>query len=198
MQLGMGPALLGCAIAVAGCHSNGSGALVSLQPGVPHCSAAETAAAREQKSLQQHPAESQPVPGGTAFASPLPTTGSPPPAPTPMPTAIPTVVTATLLKLAPAELSRYPSAQYVIRIGTVVDVHLPDETPPFCWSIPASSLPSALRVVNQGDDVGGGAHARFRAIAAGVAMIATTNACYTFPPCGAPVALTQAVMTVRA
>jgi len=115
-----------------------------------------------------------------------------------MPTAIPTVVTATVLKLGPAELSRYPSAQYVIRVGTVVDVQLPDESAPFCWSIPTSSAASVLEVVDQGDDLFGGAHARFRAIAPGVVTIATTSACYTFPPCGAPVALTEAVVTVRA
>ena len=54
-----------------------------------------------------------------------------------------------------------------------------------------------LQVVVQSDDVGGGAHARFRAIAPGVATIGTTNACYTFPPCEAAVATTEAVVTVR-
>jgi hypothetical protein len=115
-----------------------------------------------------------------------------------MPTAIPIVVTAATLKLEPAELSRYPSSQYVIRVGTVVDVELPDESAPFCWSIPTSSAAAVLEVVDQGDDLGGGAHARFRAIAPGVVTIATTDACYTFPPCEAGVALTQSVVTVRA
>ena len=55
-----------------------------------------------------------------------------------------------------------------------------------------------LEVVDQGDDLRGGAHARFRAIASGVVTIATTNACYTFPSCGAPIALTEAVVTVQA
>ena len=187
-----------CSAAVAGCGSNGSGALASLQPGVPHCSAAETAAARLKQSEQQNPAVSAPSPSGTANPPPVPTTGSPPPTSTPMPTAIPTVVAAATLKLEPAELSRDPSAQYVIRVGTVIDVELPDVTAPFCWSIPTSSAASVLEVAVQGDDLGGGAHARFRAIAPGVATIATTNACYTFPPCGAPVALTEAVVTVRA
>ena len=187
-----------CSASVASCGSNGPGALASLQPGVPHCSAAETAAARLQQYEQQNPAVSQPPPSGSALPSPAPTTGSPPPTPTPMPTAIPTVVTAETLKLDPAELSRYPSAQYVIRVGTGVDVELPDESAPFCWSIPTLSTASVLQVVDQGDDLGGGSHARFRAIAPGVVTIATTNACYTFPPCGAPVALTEAVVTVRA
>jgi hypothetical protein len=128
----------------------------------------------------------------------MPTTGAPPPTPTPMPTAIPTVVTAATLKLEPAELSRNPSAQYVIRVGTVVDVELPDEQAPFCWSIPTSSAASVLKLLVQGDDLQGGAHARFRAIAPGVVTVATTNACYTFPPCEAAVPLTEAVVTVRA
>ena len=198
LRVAVGPVLLGCVMATAaGCGSNGSGALVT-PAGTPHCSAAETAAARLQQSEQQNPAVSQPPPSGSALPPPVPTTGSPPPTPTPMPTAIPTVVTAATLKLEPAELSRYPSAQYVIRVGTVVDVELPDESAPFCWSIPASSAATVLEVVDQGDDLGGGAHARFRAIAPGVVTIATTNACYTFPPCGAPISLTEAVVTVRA
>ncbi|HUZ70448.1 MAG TPA: hypothetical protein VMU65_12140, partial [Candidatus Saccharimonadales bacterium] len=90
-------------------------------------------------------------------------------------------MTATTLRLGPAELSRYPSAQYVVRVGTVVDVELPDEPAPFCWSIPTSSAASVLEVVVQSDDLGGGAHVRFLAIAPGVVTVATTNACYTFP-----------------
>lgn len=199
LRVATGPVLFGCVMAtVASCGSNGSGALASLQPGVPHCSAAETAAARLQQSEQQNPVVSQPPPSGSALPPPMPTTGSPPPTPTPMPTAIPTVVVAATLKLGAEELSRYPSAQYVIRVGTVVDVELPDEPAPFCWAVPTSSVSSVLKVVVQGDGLGGGAHARFRAIAPGVVTIATTNACYTFPACGAGVALTEAVVTVRA
>jgi hypothetical protein len=107
-------------------------------------------------------------------------------------------VSAATLKLEPAELSRYPSAQYVIHVGTVVDVELPDEATPFCWSIPTSSGASVLKVLVQGNDLQGGAHARFRAIASGVVTISTSNACYTFPACEAPIAMTQAVVTVRA
>lgn len=198
LRVAVGPVLLGCVIATtAGCGSNASGAIASLQPGVPHCSAAETAAALLQQSAQQNPAVSQTPPSGSALPPPMPTTGSPPPTPTPMPTAMPTVVTAATLKLEPAELSRYPPAQYVIGVGTVVDVELPDEKAPFCWSIPTSSAASVLEVVVQGGDLGGGAHARFRAIAPGVVTVATTSACYTFPPCEAAVPLTEAVVTVR-
>lgn len=199
LRVAVAPVLVGFVMATsAGCGSNASGAIASLQPGVPHCSAAETAAALLQQSGQQHPAVSQPPSSQSAFPPPMPTTGSPPPTPTPMPTAIPTVVTAATLKLDPAELSRYPSAQYVIGVGTVVDVDLPDEKAPFCWSIPTSSAASVLKPLVQGDDLQGGAHARFRAIAPGVVTIATTNACYTFPPCEAAVPLTEAVVTVRA
>lgn len=199
LRVAMAPMLLGCVMATtAGCGSNALGATASLQPGVPHCSAAETAAALLQQSAQQNPAVSQPPPTGSVLPPPTPTTGSPPPTPTPMPTAIPTVVTAATLKLDPAELSRYPPAQYLIGVGTVVDVELPDEKAPFCWSIPTSSAASVLKLLVQGDDPQGGAHAHFRAIAPGVVTVATTNACYTFPPCEAAVALTEAVVTVRA
>lgn len=196
--MAVAPVLLGCVMAaVAGCGSIGSAALASLRPGVPHCSAAESAAARLQQSGQQNPAVSQPSHSESAVPPPMPTTGSPPLTPTPLPTAVPIVVPAATLTLEPGELSRDPSAQYVIRVGTVIDVELPDEAAPFCWSIPASSAASVLQVVVQSDDVGGGAHARFRAIAPGVATIGTTNACYTFPPCEAAVATTEAVVTVR-
>ena len=192
--------LLGCVMAIsAGCGSNGSSAIASLQPGVPHCSAAETADARLQQYEQQHPGVSEPPSSQSAARHPpMPTTGSPPPTPTPMATAIPTIVTAATLKLGPAELSTSPSAQYVIGVGTVVDIELPDEQAPFCWSIPTSSAASVLKPLVQGDDLQGGAHARFRAIAPGVVTIATSNACYTFPPCEAAVPLTEAVVTVRA
>src|SRR5450631_2807012 len=179
--------------AASGCGSSGSRASVSLQAGVPHCAAAESAAAREQSG----PAPSDPTGSGSPGPWPMPTSGSPPPTPTPMPTAIPTVVTAATLQLGPAELSRYPLAQYVIRVGTVVDMELPSETAPFCWSIPTSTAPTVLEVMSQGDALNGGAHARFRAVAPGVATVATTNACYTFPSCGASEALTEAVVTVR-
>jgi len=198
LRVAAGPALLGYVMAtVAGCGSNGSGAPALRQLGVPHCLAAETAAAGLQQSEQQNPTVSWLPPSGSSLPSPAPTTGSPPPTPTPIPTALPTVVTATTLRLGPAELSRYPSAQYVVRVGTVVDVELPDEPAPFCWSIPTSSAASVLEVVVQSDDLGGGAHVRFLAIAPGVVTVATTNACYTFPVCEAPVAIARAVVTVR-
>ena len=198
LRVAVAPVLLGCVMATsAGCGSKASGALASLQPGVPLCSAAETAAALLQQSGQQNPAVTQPPSSQSALPSPMPTTGSPPPTPTPMPTAMPTVVAAATLTLDPAELSEFPSPQYVIGVGTAVDVELPDEQAPFCWSIPTSSAASVLKLLVQGDDPQGGAYARFRAIAPGVATVATTNACYTFPPCEAAVPLTEAVVTVR-
>lgn len=185
--------LVGVMAAASGCGSSGSRASVSLQAGVPHCAAAESAAAREPPG----PAPSDPTGSGSPGPSPMPTSGSRPPTPTPMATAIPTIVTAATLQLGPAELSTYPSAQYVVGIGTVVNVELPGETVPFCWSIPASTAPTVLAVMSQEDALNGGAHARFRAVAPGVATVVTTNACYTFPSCEAAEALTEAVVTVR-
>jgi hypothetical protein len=182
--------------AATGCGSNRPAAVVPSLVG-PHCAANEAAAAHEQESQQQNPPPSQPPASASAFPAPAPTTGSPPPLPTPMPTAVPVYVAAATLHLGEAELSRYPSSQYVVRVGTVVDVELPDESAPFCWSAPTSSEPSVLAVVSAVDQFGGGAHAQFRALAAGVATVGTTNACYTFPPCGAPIAITEAVVTVR-
>lgn len=85
----------------------------------------------------------------------------------------------------------------MVRVGTVIDVELPDESAPFCWSAPTSSDPSVLAVMSAGGDLGGGSHAQFRALAVGVATVATTNGCYTYPPCGAPMAITEAVVSVR-
>ncbi|MDQ6846401.1 MAG: hypothetical protein M3019_02275 [Candidatus Dormibacteraeota bacterium] len=107
------------------------------------------------------------------------------------------VVTGDTLKLGPAELSSVPPAQYQITVGTRVDVELPDEQAPFCWSIPTLSVPSVLTVEEEGDDPGGGAHARFRAVTPGTVTVRTTSECYTYPPCGAAFALTEAVLIVR-
>jgi hypothetical protein len=128
----------------------------------------------------------------------MPSVGSPPPAPTPTPTALPIVVTAPTLRLGPIELSRSPSAQYVIPVGTMVVVTLPDELAPFCWSTPTSTAPTVLEPMTHGDELGGGAQATFRAVAPGEATVETTNACYTFPSCGAASELTEAIVTVRA
>jgi hypothetical protein len=199
MRLLTGPVLAALALAVAtSCASDPSGAAVSLEPGTPHCSAAETAAAREQQAQQQNPPASQAPASVSALLTPEPTTGSPPPTPTSLPSAVPIVVAGATLNLGPGELSEYPSAQYVVRVGTVVNVLLPDEAPPFCWSVPTTSTPSVLKVVDAGDDAAGGAHARLRAVAAGVATVASTSACYTFPPCEAPSAVSEAIVTVRA
>jgi hypothetical protein len=206
MRFVTGPMLLAFVLAAAtscGAYAPGAavslqpGAAVSLQPGTPHCSAAETAAAREQQAQPQNPTASQASASVGAQPTAEPTTGSPPPAPTPLPTAVPIVVTAATLNLGPNELSQYPSPQYVVHVGAVVNVVLPDEASPFCWSIPTTTAPSVLAVVDAGDSLGGGAHARLRASAPGVATVTTTSACYTFPPCGAPIAITQAVITVR-
>ena len=199
MRLLVGPVLVTFVLAMAtGCGSNPSSSTVSLEPGTPRCSAAETAAAREQQSEQQNPPASQAPASVGAIPTPEPTTGSPPPLPTPLPTAVPIVVPGASLNLGPSELAQYPSPQYVVHVGTVVTVVLPDEASPFCWTIPTTSAPSVLKIVDAGDDLGGGAHARLRAVAAGVATVATTSDCYTFPPCEAPSAITEAVVTVRA
>lgn len=190
-------AMVGFVVSAAtGCSSNRLAAAAPSLAG-PHCAANEAATARERKSQQQHPPIPQPTTSASAFAPPSPTTGSPPPTPTPLPTAIPVNVAGGTLTLGAAELSRYPSSQYVVRVGTVIDVELPDESAPFCWSAPTSSNPSVLAAMSAVDDLGGGAHAHFRALAVGVATVATTNGCYTFPSCGASVAITEAVVTVR-
>ena len=206
MRFDKGPMLLAFVLAVAtscganapgGAVSSQPGAAIALQPGTPHCSAAETAAAREQQAQPQNPTTEPTAPSAGGPATPEPTTGSPPPAPTPLPTAIPIVVTAATLNLGPNELSQYPSPQYVVRVGAVVNIVLPDEAPPFCWSIPTTTAASVLAVVDAGDSLGGGAHARLRARSPGVATVSTTSACYTFPPCEAAIAITEAVITVR-
>lgn len=193
-----GPVLVAFVLATAAsCGSDAPGAAVSLQPGTPHCSASETAAAREQQAQPQNPTASQAPASVSALPTPEPTTGSPPPTPPSLPRAVPIVVTAATLNLGPNELSQYPSPQYVVHVRTVVNVVLPDEESPFCWSIPTTTAPSVLAVVDAGESLGGGAHARLRAIAPGVATVETTSACYTFPSCGASIAITEAVITVR-
>ena len=172
--------IVGCLlVTAAGCGPSRSASQPPLAPGVPHCAAAESAAAREQQYQQSNPTAPPPSVSAHAVRPPSPTSGPPPPPPSAMPTAVPTIVTEGVLDLGAAQLSRFPSAQYVIRIGTLVDIHLSDEAAPPCWSDLTLSTTSPLSVVNQGDDVGGGAHANFRAIAPGEITIATTNACYT-------------------
>jgi hypothetical protein len=191
--------LIACCLLVtaASCGPIRSASQPSLPPGVPHCAAAESAAAHAQQYEQSTATESQPPVSVIAAPPPSPTTGTLPPTPSPMPTAVPIIVTAALLDLGPEQLSSFPPGQYVVRVGTLVNVRLPDESPPFCWSVPTLSTASVLSVLEAGDDLGGGAHALFRAIGPGIVTIDTTNACYTFPACGAAEAITEAVLTVR-